>query len=525
MRSRVTPHPSASVLPKSDAASSLCASESLFSRLTRWSAEHQVNQSEMCRLLSVHSLEIPLLGPSTGLSCFASSATKPLNVAQLLLAGGEHPEMRKSRPVLQKLKVLLGMGSEALMNATGVLDWRSAAVFTSTTELRFCRECLKLGFHSLYFQYPGAMVCPYHQCRLERVCSSCAKTSSPTIRSVIESPMACLHCGYSWVMLNSSLRDEKRKLILSSIGPMIDNRMKEIAPLPRTLFGQHRAWWWPTTWSPASQASARPVQVRRWTLWNDSMTRCRTFHEQQVPLEVSKDPPICGDTDLSPKYGRGVRCEPTCSPVSKVTVDRADETLRWLSELCSSYTNSSLRIRGQMGMRPEGRCMNEPVYAVSVALFQTMITFGVQRSDACFLEKYERDWPHVYHDIRWNHLQFSREGTSQSAVDTSLIESEILSWFALALVRTAQVRYTLEIVWPWHLNPWQFAPPHKLVRDGTQWMVCYRSRATRHSIKRLIHRYAHRVLSPVHDHELRTALSMLRISMGVRGKEAYGVPV
>jgi hypothetical protein len=174
-----------------------------------------------------------------------------------------------------------------------------------------------------------------------------------------------------------------------------------------------------------------------------------------------------------------------------------------------------LRVRGQMGLDPHGRCMNEAIDVVSVALHQTMITYGVQRNDACFLESYDRDWPHPYHDVRWNHLQLSREGKSDGNIDACFVEAEILSWFALALVRTARTRYTLEIAWPMHLNPWQFVPPYVVVRDGTAWMVRHRSRATRESVQRLIKRYDLRMLEPVHDHVLRKVLNSLRPSKEV----------
>lgn len=514
MRARVKEQPSnAPQVP--GLLSSLCASESLFSRLTRWAVMHQVSQAEMRTLLGGTSLETPLLVAGPGVSGFEPIPEEPVKIALTMDGGSVHPEMLKPRPVLEKLAILLGMGRAEFMGAIGA-DTHNARqiVFSSSRELRFCRRCLLLGFHSVYFQYPGAMACPYHQCWLVRFCSGCLRPQEPTLRSVISSPMGCPHCGKMYVILNSALRDEERRSVMGLIGPMIENRMKEITPLPRQLFTQHQAWWWPTPWNPISQASAFPMQVRRWTLWNDTMAQCRNMHERQSQLDLN-GPEEFDATPLARGASPDSSQSSTCWPVNRVTVERANEAMRWLSEACKSHVKSSLRVRGQMGMDPHGRCMNEAVDAVSVALHQTMITYGVQRNDVCFLESYDRDWPHPYHDVRWNHLQLSREGRYDGDIDAFLVEAEILSWFALALVRTAAARFTLEVVWPWHLNPWQFVPTYVVVRDGTAWKIRYRSRATRESLQRLIQHYDLRILEPVHDHVLRNVLYSLRPSRAV----------
>jgi hypothetical protein len=199
-----------------------------------------------------------------------------------------------------------------------------------------------------------------------------------------------------------------------------------------------------------------------------------------------------------------------CLPVSTVTVERANEALKWLSEICKSHVNDILRVRGQMGLNPHGRCLNEAVDVVSVALHQTMINYGVQRNDACFLARYDHDWLHPYQDVRWNHLQLGREGEADGAIDECLVEPEILSWFSLALIQTAGVRFTLEVIWPWRLNPWQFVPTYLVARRGTNWIVRYRSRSTRESVLRLIRRYERKVLEPVHGELLRRALHSIR---------------
>lgn len=491
----------------------LCASESMFSRLTRWSIKHQVDQAEMRRLLSVSSLETPLLIGSTDSGRTEPIPDKPVNITPQIPGAAAHPEMLKQRPVLHKLAILLGLGAVEFRHAIGASSTVAQnSVFTSTRELWCCRMCMCIGFHSVYFQYPGAMTCPYHQRPLSRHCSGCARPYEPTIRSVVLSPMACIHCGTSWAILNTGLRNEELKKVIGLVGPMIDNRVKEIAPLPQQLFLQDHSWWWPTPWHPTSQAAALPMQVRRWSLWNDTMKRCRSMHERDVHLDQTRPPSTFDATPLARGALMGGNRSPTCLPVSTVTVERANDALRWLSDACKEHVKGTLRVRGQMGLNPHGRCMNESVDVVSVALHQTMINYGVQRNDLCFLVNYDRDWPHPYHDVRWNHLQLSREGESDGAIDACLVEAEILSWFAITLVRTAMVRFALEVAWPCRLNPWQFVPPYLKTREGTAWIVRYRSRATRESVQRLIKRFGSRMLEPANDWLLRKALHSVRPS-------------
>ncbi len=462
-------------------------------------------------MLAVASLETPLLVVSPDSGRAESIPDEPVNITPQIPGAVVHSEMLKQRPVLHKLAILLGLGADEFRNAIGSdSNFAQNSVFSSTRELWFCQRCLNIGFHSVYFQYAGAMSCPYHQCRLSRRCKSCARAYEPTIRSVILSPMACPHCGNSWAMLNTALREEELKRVIGVVGPMIDNRAKEIAPLPRQLFFQHQAWWWPTPWQPASHASAFPMQVRRWTLWNDTMTRCPTMHERVVELDLEGKSRTFEATPLANGACSDTNRSSMCLPVSTVTVERANEALKWLSEICKSHVNDILRVRGQMGLNPHGRCLNEAVDVVSVALHQTMINYGVQRNDACFLARYDHDWLHPYQDVRWNHLQLGREGEADGAIDECLVEPEILSWFSLALIQTAGVRFTLEVIWPWRLNPWQFVPTYLVARRGTNWIVRYRSRSTRESVLRLIRRYERKVLEPVHGELLRRALHSIR---------------
>lgn len=67
--------------------------------------------------------------------------------------------------------------------------------------LRYCRPCLDQCFHSILFQFPFVLQCPYHRCELETTCWSCKRELG---RGTLTDPFLtrkALHCSYCNALL------------------------------------------------------------------------------------------------------------------------------------------------------------------------------------------------------------------------------------------------------------------------------------------------------------------------------------
>lgn len=491
----------------------LCASESLVSRFTRWIQLHQVNAPELLRLLNIRSLDVHMISPVLDITCSTPMPETSVSMTEHILNGKTHPEMCKSRHPLQKLGILMGLTRSQFLAATGSNETEPGVMLmTQTKQLRFCPSCLNLGFHSIYFQYPGASDCPYHGDRLRNVCAFCKQPNFPTIRSLAASPASCWNCGRRWDISNSQIRNDSLLASITTIGAMIDSRICNIKPISSEVLNKFGSF----LTSGHLAGSCFPekemvVQARRWTCWNDDVKQDQNGRTQIVSIDETA---IESQSDLVPLGNTGLRCAAkldgfwTSSPETTV---RANEVLSWLSQKCSFRAEGSFRLRAEIGMQPQGRCINSSINIVHVALLQTMLTYGRQQNHNNIQVDQEIGAVDVYADVRWNHLQLSRYGPVENAANPHLIEGEILGWFALSLVRARGMKFSLEVAWPWHLNPWQCLPSYRTVRTGSAWAVQYRSRVSRSSVARLISRYQDTYLSATHLQELRQALQMSHI--------------
>ena len=72
--------------------------------------------------------------------------------------------------------------------------------------VRFCPQCLALGFHSPIFYFPSLKTCPFHGCLLENTCPSCRLRFSPglSIHFDFKHPFGCSHCAAPFVSMQHS---------------------------------------------------------------------------------------------------------------------------------------------------------------------------------------------------------------------------------------------------------------------------------------------------------------------------------
>jgi hypothetical protein len=81
--------------------------------------------------------------------------------------------------------------SVALGNLLGMRDPVRLDIFRSS-QLRFCPDCLRLGFHSEIFQLRGLKACPQHGSRLQNACPVCLRQID--IDDCLPAPLTCA-CG------------------------------------------------------------------------------------------------------------------------------------------------------------------------------------------------------------------------------------------------------------------------------------------------------------------------------------------
>lgn len=69
--------------------------------------------------------------------------------------------------------------------------------FVSDRALRYCRDCLDQGFHTVFFQIEGLLKCPRHHTALYDTCIECGSRTVPLefSREAFRTPFRCSQCG------------------------------------------------------------------------------------------------------------------------------------------------------------------------------------------------------------------------------------------------------------------------------------------------------------------------------------------
>ena len=69
-----------------------------------------------------------------------------------------------------------------------------------STELRYCKQCLEMGFHAAWFQWLSAERCPLHRVFLRSGCFDCSAPIPYAVGACLAvSPLRCPTCTRDWV--------------------------------------------------------------------------------------------------------------------------------------------------------------------------------------------------------------------------------------------------------------------------------------------------------------------------------------
>lgn len=90
-------------------------------------------------------------------------------------------------------------------------EWICLTAGLLNREPRFCPECMRKGYHSIFHQLDGVQDCPWHGLRLAQRCPSCNKCFEGSDRKD-GFGLTCNHCSYCFVKSPSDIRMDKRTL-------------------------------------------------------------------------------------------------------------------------------------------------------------------------------------------------------------------------------------------------------------------------------------------------------------------------
>jgi hypothetical protein len=332
--------------------------------------------------------------------------------------------------------------------------------------LRYCPECLRLGYHSTLFQYLGLASCPEHKCLLQVRCAACANEVVPTLQNTASDPFACPKCKKSFV---SSVAAEREggalKALDQTLGGMRtwQSERAEFKPPSRHLTG----------FAPAEAAKV----ARRFTCWHGSHLWGR-FREERWPEGRIPSSEELGDTAVE----AGTRA--------------ALNALRQLCQDCSEFVDQAKALRWRVGAADSGVKLEGRASAIAAALCKTGY---VLRADVALLNP---DSP--CYSTAAQHRLASYINQDISKVSTAgfarLRELEVLALFADYLVEAAKARYLKGFSWAHEglegrlIATWcrQHDP------DGTLFLRI-RPRIDEAGVARLIRRYRAHALASEHD--------------------------
>jgi hypothetical protein len=96
----------------------------------------------------------------------------------------------------------------------------AAALGRATDELRFCQDCIKFGYHSVFNSVSFHQVCILHKCALKVACRSCTKNFFRGFRDSITIPNImdlCENCGFFNIGFYTELSMRRGKELMGAL--------------------------------------------------------------------------------------------------------------------------------------------------------------------------------------------------------------------------------------------------------------------------------------------------------------------
>lgn len=333
--------------------------------------------------------------------------------------------------------------------------------------LRFCRSCLREGYHSIVFQHLAVFRCEQHNEALHEGCPYCHRRITPSVRTVRDFPWYCPSCETS----------------LINVRPEGQGRGD---PASYDLALQ--------AWRPALRGDPTEARNMRYLNLNALVGRSASA---AVSRHVQR---AIAFGEVRPQQNWRFRTE--VLPVSKEEVTIGTERpqlsqntaaaglaslLQWFSKHCPAATEAC-RLGERLGRDPGGMRINQQASVVGALLCKTLYCYGLMedfrgvhslgRTDLGFLSQISAP------------VRYTQPIAQCPRLDARLLQLEILSLFAKLLAGFRRGTALIQLDWLRPPEPVLYVPSWVARPDDHGGVLIHlRTRATEASLKRLFMRY------------------------------------
>lgn len=361
-------------------------------------------------------------------------------------------------PHASQLQQALGLAASQWSVASGAAYLDSVpAKLLLAPHLRYCPECLAVGWHCALFQHIAVRWCPLHRTPLRQGCLHCKKSINLEPVSVATHQNFCPHCSFPFVSM-SALRhgcevgpDEHGPFeqLAAALMPQED---AEVAAFRSELTAHELLAADCTTLVTCAAHRSWPDEPTPGARWVPARTRSFAATEQ-LPMD---------------------RMNQLAYDTRRAAFERIEASLLRMGRLLAIPPVLTLATQS-----PGGR-IGTAMDICSAAFARTAIALEMREV-----------LPHARPARAWSTLHTDWLPRYDGAVQT-VAENQIFSLYALNLVHLRRCTYTNEVAWNWRPHPASFSPPWRLRRRGGEVIIEMRPRVSEQSMLRLISRFVGR---------------------------------
>lgn len=339
--------------------------------------------------------------------------------------------------------------------------------------LRFCRSCLRDGYHSVIFQHMAVFRCERHNEALHEGCPYCRLRITPSVRTVRDFPWHCPNCEVSLakVRLQGEGRDDAagHDLALQAWRPVLRRGAVEVTNVRHLSLNA-------LVGGGASAVVSRHVQ-RAIAFEEPGSSQGWRFRTEVVPVGKEE----VAFAREHPELGRSA-ANAGLAPL-----------LQWLSRHCPS-ASGACHLAERLGRDPGGQRVNRRVGVLGALLCKTLYCYGLMedfrgihslgRTDLRFLSR-------ICAPIR-----YTQPIVECPRLDARLLQLEVLSLFAKLLAGFRDGTPLVQLDWLRPPEPVFYVPSWVARPDGCGGMLVHvRTRATEATLKRLFARFRFRAFA------------------------------
>lgn len=325
-------------------------------------------------------------------------------------------------------------------------------------DVRYCPQCLKLGYHSITYQHLAVSHCELHAQRLVQGCPHCSSPIVPTIRNARNFPWYCPQCECSLlgVDVNESGSNFFSDAALSQGRGFLARSATEVKNIHHinSSLNQYRR-----------VTATESRYIRRAVVFYDAGEFCsQQFDEMQFPVFQDRD------SDSQEVLASGVAI-----------------TLKWLSENCP-FSDEACRLAERLGHDPGGCAINLQCSAIAALLCKTLYCYGLMQD---FRRIHLGEVQQLSRRTRESGFKrFTQEILVCPATDVRLLQLEIIGLFGILLASFRRGTSLTALDWNDIPAPISYVPSWISRRDKANGVVIHmRARLDEMGLKRLFGRY------------------------------------